>query len=84
MIRSGFGYLTATTEEGVKERDTFTCGHACGGIVHFKARVRPEDAGAMCKVCMRLVCGKCTPHGQCLPIEEWLEALERPRIRRFG
>lgn len=86
MKKSGFGYGVATGPDGIVERDTFTCGHACGGVVHLKPLMRPDDQGVMCKVCMRLVCGKCTPHGQCIPIEKWLEAQENPRahMRLYG
>ena len=81
MKRSGFGYAVLSGPLGTDERDTFTCGHACSAIFHIQPGQRPEDAGGMCKVCMRLICRNCVGKG-CLPIEKWLEAEEDPRAHR--
>lgn len=64
---------------GKKEMDTFTC-HHCSRIVHVNT---PEDAGGMCKVCMKLICGPCVGKGTCTPWERKLEKIEsRERARR--
>lgn len=74
-MRNPSGYATFTTDGVItKERDTFTCFH-CNRIVHVKPKCDPADLGALCKVCMRLVCPRCSDKG-CIPFEKKLERAE--------
>ncbi len=79
------GVATETSPEGVKECDTFTCGH-CQRIVFVRPKQSASDMGGLCKVCMTLICPRCTGAGFCLPFMKKLEAeedLDR-RLRSYG
>ena len=74
-MRNPTGYATLTTDGViVKERDTFTCFH-CNRVIHVKPKCDPADLGALCKVCMELICPRCVGKG-CTPFEEKLERAE--------
>lgn len=87
-MRNAQGYATLfdpSQGSGVKECDTFTCGH-CQHIVHTRPlqdAADAPDAGGLCKVCMRLICGPCADLGKCTPWEVQLQKFEaRDRARR--
>lgn len=67
-------------DSGTVTRDTMTCGH-CNGLTHIKPRMRPEDIGGLCKVCMRLVCPQCVG-AVCEVIEQKLERWEASQAAR--
>lgn len=85
MRRPG-GYGVVTGPEGViAEHDTATCSH-CNAVFRVGARLGPEDIGGLCKVCMGLICPKCTEAGHCRPFEKQLEAWEArgAALRSYG
>lgn len=75
-------------DNGLVERDTITCGH-CQLVVFVKPGTfsttylipqwlgpDKEEAGAMCRVCMRAVCINCHDKGNCVPFERQIEEME--------
>jgi hypothetical protein len=76
------GYLEVTGPgSGAGLSDTLTCFH-CNSVVEVNAKQRPEDAGGLCYVCMKLICPRCVGNG-CTPFEKKLEAWEaRGRLLR--
>ncbi|MGH7185913.1 MAG: hypothetical protein ACREIB_06515 [Pseudomonadota bacterium] len=81
-MRKPGGYAVLISEDGMVERDTFTCKH-CQRIVHVKPMGRPEDVGGLCKQCMGLVCPRCVAKASCTPWEKQMEIIEdRDRFRR--
>jgi hypothetical protein len=74
--RSWTGMGTMYGPDGETHRDTFTCVH-CNSIRH----VKPFADFNSCKKCFGPVCEGCYG-GDCVPIEKWLEAQERPSLRR--
>jgi hypothetical protein len=80
-MRHPGGYATFTSEDGVREMDTFTCAH-CQKIVHVKPKASPDELGGFCRNCMKPVCPSCASKG-CTPFEKRLEAWEaKDRARR--
>jgi hypothetical protein len=76
------GYAVLSDPSGVKEADTFTCGH-CQHIVHVKPLADAADSGGLCKVCMKLICETCVDRGTCTPWEQQMERIEaRDRFLR--
>jgi len=65
---------------GTVVRDTMTCGH-CNRLTHIKPKMRPEDMGGLCKVCMRLICSHCVG-AACDVIEQKLERWEASQAAR--
>lgn len=95
MISSGNeraqGYAVETSPEGMKECDTYTCGHCqrivfvpsghSASTIQTRAPTRMEDkggttGGGLCKMCMTLICPRCVDNGFCLPFMKKLEAEE--------
>lgn len=73
------GYAVLTSPDGIKQCDTFTCGH-CNYVVHI-----PKDRmpGGTCGVCWKLICDPCVDKGKCDPFEKKLERIEsRDRFMR--
>lgn len=70
----GYGQVTGP---GVptREIDSFTCFH-CNRVRWVRPLRPPEEAGGLCKVCMRLVCPHCVKRGTCLPFEKEVERQE--------
>jgi len=71
------GYTIINGPHGVKEMDSFTCGH-CQWVTFVDARTSPEDLGGRCTCCDKLICKHCVGKG-CRPIERWLEQMESRR-----
>ncbi len=67
-------------DRGTVEYDTMTCGH-CSALTHIRPRMRPEDMGGLCKVCMRLICRRCVG-AACEVIERKLERWEASAAAR--
>lgn len=84
-MRSPGGYATLTDPEQTREADTFSCFH-CQRIVHVRPLTDAADAGGLCKVCMKLICGPCVDAGSCVPWERTFEKIEaRDRaLRSYG
>jgi hypothetical protein len=81
MRRPG-GYAIRAGEDGVREWDTFTCGH-CQRVTLVEARQDPSKLGGFCRVCMKHICGPCADNGTCRPFEKALEQAEaRDRFLR--
>ena len=76
MRRAG-GILIATSPDGTRETDTFTCSH-CQTVCFVEPRERPEDIGGLCKQCMKLICPRCVDAGVCVP---WEKEMERQEAR---
>ena len=88
-MRIAHGYaMVSGPDVKLKEYDTATCGH-CNRIVFTKAGSAStvylfpqmfgppkEEAGAMCRVCMRAVCLTWHDDGNCVVLERRLEAME--------
>ena len=81
MLRPG-GYATLTSPEGMKEADTFTCGH-CNCIRHVKPMQDAADLGGLCKCCMQLICEKCVGH-ECVPFMKQIEQEEERCYRMLA
>lgn len=83
MLRPG-GYATLTSPEGVKEADTYSCGH-CNAIRHVKAQQDASEIGGLCKCCMQLICEKCLG-GECVPFMKKIENWEQRNyaLRSYG
>lgn len=79
-MRNAQGYAVWTGPNGMKERDTFTCGH-CNGVVIVEPKADPADMGGLCKLCMKLVCPRCNAAGQCTPFLKKIEAAERKEVQ---
>jgi hypothetical protein len=76
-MRNPQGYSILCTEYGeIRECDTFTCNH-CSYVVMVAPRMKPEEMGGFCKVCMGLICKDCYDQvmkgAGCSP---WLKKLE--------
>lgn len=82
-MRTPGGYAVWTHADGhTVETDSFTCGH-CQFVTFVPPRTDPANLGGLCKVCMRLICQRCTAKGSCTPFEQALERSEaRDRFRR--
>jgi hypothetical protein len=97
VLRPG-GYSTITDPDAPRavELDTLQCGH-CARHIHVKPGSAStiylfpqangqvlEEAGAMCRVCMRPVCLTChdTNHGQCEVWEKKIERMEAVGVQR--
>lgn len=79
------GYaMLSDPETGVREADTFTCAH-CNHVIHVKPKMRPEDMGGFCRMCMKPVCQECVD-GACVPFEKRLEQEEARyhALRSYG
>ena len=74
-MRNPGGYAVLSSPDGMKETDTFTCGH-CQHLSHVKPLVDAADIGGLCKICNRLICGPCTDKGICAPWEEQFKRME--------
>lgn len=75
-MRSPGGYAVWTRDDGrTVEMDSMTCGH-CQFVTFIPAGADPADLGGLCKVCMRLICARCTAKGSCTPFEQALEKSE--------
>ena len=75
------GFQAVEVGAGNNEYDTTVCNH-CNALTHVRARMRPEDIGGLCKVCMGLICPKCVGE-PCVPFLKRLdEAERRDRVRR--
>lgn len=85
MMLRAQGYATITCDEGVKEADTFSCGH-CNSVRHVKAKQDPTSLGGLCKCCMKLICERCVDVGICDPLEKKLEREEARyhALRSYG
>lgn len=83
MLRPG-GYATLTSPDGLKEADTFTCGH-CNAIRHVKAGQDPASIGGLCKCCMELICERCVGE-ECVPLMKRIEQEEKryEALRSYG
>lgn len=70
-------YYTTHERDGTKrtENECFTCGH-CQHVTILDHQQKIEDAGSICKMCMRPVCEICTTHARCDPFERKLERAE--------
>jgi hypothetical protein len=90
--------MTIVGESVHLEHDTISCGH-CNQIVMVKpgsaatVYVFPqmdgppkEEAGAMCKQCMRAICLSCYDHARCVPLELAIEQMEAKgrRLKAMG
>lgn len=74
-MRNAQGYaVIMDPEEGIREADTFSCGH-CGSINHVKAKADPAEIGGLCKCCMKLICKNCVGH-ECTPLMKRIEQEE--------
>ncbi len=79
------GYaVISDPEAGIREADTMTCAHCCR-VTHIKPKMRPEDMGGFCRMCMKPVCAECAD-GNCVPFEKRLEAEEARyhALRSYG
>ena len=68
------------------ERDTVTCFH-CNDAYYVQPFQSGADAGGFCRICMKLICGRCADLGICHPFELKLQAMEQLDIaihRRLG
>ena len=74
------GFQCAELQSGSNEYDTTICNH-CNSITHVKARMRPEDIGGLCKICMGLICPKCLDF-PCIPFLKRLDEVEKRDIAR--
>lgn len=83
-MRNPQGYGTIFGPCGTEEYDTTTCYH-CNTVNRILPKMRPEDMGGLCKMCMKLICAKCVD-GPCVPFEKRLEQVEeRDRaLRSYG
>jgi hypothetical protein len=96
-VRNPHGYGVWSSDTGIKEADSITCGH-CQQVVFVKpgsattvyliygmdpTAPPKETPGAGCRVCMRPVCLRCEAAGRCTPFERQIEASEaRQRLMR--
>jgi len=90
-LRNPGGYGVESGPDGklVRELDSFTCFH-CQKVSFVKPFEKPEDAGGLCKICMRLICKWCVgraeqaaPGRGCIPFEKRLDQMEaRERFLR--
>lgn len=64
--------------------DTATCNHCCS-VFHVSARMRPEDIGGLCKVCMKIICPHCLDK-PCTPFLKKLDEWEKREqaLRSYG
>ena len=69
------GIAILSGPNGVTEQDTYSCGH-CQAIVQVPPRASPSSLGGLCKVCMHLICPRCTDVGTCTPWERQMEKME--------
>jgi hypothetical protein len=80
----GNNHWVCETYEGDKriaEQDGFACAH-CQRIVTVQALKNPEDFGARCHGCGKLICPQCAGKG-CTPIAKAIEQHEaRMRLHR--
>ncbi len=77
MLREGgYAIIVDPNEPRARESSTFTCVH-CNRIVFVKPFVSASDAGGFCRLCYKPVCGPCVDHGECVPFEAKLEAIEK-------
>jgi hypothetical protein len=86
MLRRDGGQLEVTDPDGGSRRyETYTCAH-CNRVVFVKHKMRPEDMGGLCKICMDLTCPQCHALGACTPFEKKLELQEKKgiAIRSYG
>lgn len=74
MLRPQGYACVVDPDTGTKECDTMTCGH-CQRLTHVKPKMRPEDMGGLCKVCMGLICSSCVGH-ECVPFLKRIEQEE--------
>ena len=91
---SGYGIIVDPGISGQPwERDSVSCGH-CNKVIWTKPGSAStvylilhrdgrwtEEAGAMCRICMRSVCLPCHDHGACVPFEQWLLEQEGAKPR---
>ncbi len=75
-LRKPQGYAISTSMDGVKECDTFTCGH-CQKVTFVHVGQSPYDLGGGCRRCGTLICLRCVDLGVCTPYEEVMLAVER-------
>lgn len=59
---------------------TLCCGH-CNRHVHVLPRMKPDDMGGFCRMCMKFICTECD-NGTCTPFEKKLSAEEERDYRR--
>lgn len=82
-MRNPGGYVRITSPEGVRELDSYTCGH-CGRVTFVRPKERPEDLGGLCRLCGKPVCSGCHRRGTCDPLEKKLDRVERTQdFRRW-
>lgn len=97
-MRRPQGYATVVGESVFIEHDSISCGH-CNQIVFVKPGMgstvyvfpqlegpAKEEAGAMCRQCMRAICLTCYAKGRCLPLERRIEQMEAKgrRLKAMG
>lgn len=73
-MRKAQGYAVITDPSGIKEADTFSCGH-CNAVTHVKPKADPADVGGLCKCCMKLICPNCVGKS-CTPLMKRIEQEE--------
>ena len=84
-MRKPQGYGVMFGPDGViEEHDTRTCAH-CNTVHKIYPRMKPEDMGGLCKICMGLICSRCVDLG-CTPFEKKLEMVEAKdrALRSYG
>ncbi len=80
MRRPG-GFLICYSPDGVKQADTFTCGH-CQRITVVTGKSSAYELGGQCRACMRLICSHCCNLLGCDVIEKKIERMETAGRRR--
>lgn len=84
-IGGGEGYGIAIAPLGMhEEHKWFTCQH-CNHAHRVEAMCRPEDAGGLCKICMKLICPSCVGK-PCYPFEKRITDYENRQyaMRDYG
>jgi len=68
--------VVSNPDGGIKECDTFTCGH-CQKNIFVPPGQSAFDLGGGCKICHNLICPRCVDLGRCQPFEAKALAIER-------
>lgn len=76
-MRNPQGYaISCMPDGGMKECDTYTCGH-CQKVTFVHPGQSVYDLGGGCRICGSLICFKCVDKGVCAPWEEQMLKIER-------
>jgi hypothetical protein len=75
--RTQIGHSVTTGPNGIVEADSYTCYH-CNRVTFLKAFEHPDQLGARCTCCDKLICPSCVGKG-CTPLQKRLEQMEARR-----